>query len=233
MVRGMVVAVLLLALCLTGALAAPEAVSAGILPQVHGYDTGQGVVVPLRGVAEWLGATVEFASPQITVTLESHKAELRLGSKDATVDGKPVTLASAPRVYGSITCVPVRFVAESLGAEVTYVPERRDPLVPLSFVGLALGNRTGRIIVHGEAPDVVGRIISDLQVQVDAWDQHSKSPYGKSWIISVSRVRGDRAKVSGPAWWSGLGKDAAFSKTEMSDLDLRRLWGHWHLPPGH
>lgn len=232
MIRRLAFGVAMLTLVAT-AQAAPAVVGAGVLPQVHGYDTGQGVLVPLRGVAEWLGATVEFASPQITVTLGTHRAQLRLGSTEATVDGKPTTLTSVPRVNGSITCVPVRFVAESLGAEVVYVPAHSDPLVPLPFVGLALADRTGRIIVHSEPPNVIAGIISDLQQQVDAWTPHAGSPYGKTWIISIIRVRGSRAKVSGPAWWSGLGKDAAFSKTEMSDLDLHRLWGHWQLPPGH
>ena len=233
MARGIALGVVLLVLVVATAQAAPEVGNAGVLPQVHGYDSGQGVLVPLRGVAEWLGAKVVFASPQITVALGNHSAVLTLDARQAVVDGHAVTLSSPARVYGSVTCVPVRFVAESLGAKVGYVAAGSDSLVPLPFVLLSLGERTGRVIVHSEPPNVVALIIADLQAQMKGWQPHTSSPYGKQWIIGIVKVSGGRAKVKGPAWWAGLGKEAAFSYTELSDQDLTLRKGRWHLPPGH
>ena len=50
------------------------------------------------------------------------KIELWLDSTTARVDGKAVTLDVAPRTENGRTLIPVRFVAEAMGAKVTWHP---------------------------------------------------------------------------------------------------------------
>ena len=45
---------------------------------------------------------------------------MKIGSKTAYLDGKPVTLDRAPEEQGGYTLVPVRFIAEALGCQVEY-----------------------------------------------------------------------------------------------------------------
>ena len=48
------------------------------------------------------------------------KIEMKIGSKEAFIDGKPVELLRAPEEQGGTTLVPIRFVAEALGCKVDY-----------------------------------------------------------------------------------------------------------------
>ena len=78
------------------------------------------VFVPLRGVFERLGASVVYDNGVINATGNGRTIQLRIGSTQATVNGESRTLDVAPFVVGSRTLVPIRFISESLGANVSW-----------------------------------------------------------------------------------------------------------------
>ena len=78
------------------------------------------VFVPLRGVFERLGASVVYANGQINATGNGRNVALHIGSTQATVNGQPVAIDVAPFLVGARTLVPLRFIAQSLGATVDY-----------------------------------------------------------------------------------------------------------------
>lgn len=80
------------------------------------------VLVPLRGVFEKMGASLEWAprSGQILARSASKTVELKIGDTMARVNGQPVMLDVPPRIMGSRTMVPLRFIGESLGAAVSW-----------------------------------------------------------------------------------------------------------------
>ena len=78
------------------------------------------VFVPLRGIFERLGAGVVYASGTINATKGSTTVSLRIGSTQATINGQAQILDVAPFIVGSTTYVPLRFIAQSLGANVGY-----------------------------------------------------------------------------------------------------------------
>jgi Copper amine oxidase N-terminal domain len=78
------------------------------------------VYVPLRGVFEHLGASVVYDNGQINATRGSTTVQLNIGSTTATVNGQQQTLDSPPFLIGARTLVPLRFIAQSLGAIVNY-----------------------------------------------------------------------------------------------------------------
>ncbi len=83
------------------------------------------VLVPLRGVFEHLGADVEYDSRTRTIfaTKGQTNVSLSLGSATAYVNRQPEQLAQAPIVTLGTTLVPLRFVAEALGAYVEWQPQ--------------------------------------------------------------------------------------------------------------
>ena len=83
-------------------------------------EQGGRVFVPLRGIFEQLGATVVYQNGTINATGDGRNVSLHIGSTDATVNGQPQTLDSPPFVEGSRTLVPLRFVAQALGANVDW-----------------------------------------------------------------------------------------------------------------
>lgn len=80
------------------------------------------VLVPLRGVFEALGATVDFdaATNNIFAVRNGTQIQLRVGSADASLNGVPRQLDVPAQTYGGRTLVPLRFVSEALGANVNW-----------------------------------------------------------------------------------------------------------------
>ncbi|MCE5238828.1 copper amine oxidase N-terminal domain-containing protein [bacterium] len=83
-------------------------------------------MVPMRAVFEGLGATVTYAGGRISAVRGTDTICLAVGSKEAWVNGRAVAQPTPPVLHDTITYVPLRFVAESLGAGVRYDgPNRR------------------------------------------------------------------------------------------------------------
>jgi len=80
------------------------------------------VFVPLRGVFERLGATVEWNENDQTIVCvkQSKRIWLKIGDRDAKVDETSVRLDQPALLYRGTTMVPLRFVSESLGADVRW-----------------------------------------------------------------------------------------------------------------
>jgi len=83
------------------------------------------VLVPLRGVFEQMGDAVLWnsASQSVTANGGGNHVALRIGSMDATVNGKVVTMDVPPTIIDGSTMVPLRFLSESLGAQVNWQPQ--------------------------------------------------------------------------------------------------------------
>ncbi|MBS3986048.1 MAG: hypothetical protein KGZ66_10675 [Selenomonadales bacterium] len=79
-------------------------------------------LVPMRAIFEALGATVHWDEATRTVTAYRRESAIVLviGSRTAWVNGPSRTLDVAPGIVNGRTLVPLRFVAEALGAEVTW-----------------------------------------------------------------------------------------------------------------
>ena len=94
-------------------------------------EVGGRLLVPLRGVFERLGATVEWepATQRITARSADRTIELVVGQRDAAVNGRPVVLDVPPMLVGGRTMVPLRFVSEALGAYVQWQAETRTVLI--------------------------------------------------------------------------------------------------------
>jgi hypothetical protein len=78
------------------------------------------VFVPMRSIFERLGATVVYSSGNINATRGRTTVALQIGSAQANIDGQPTQLDVAPFIVGATTYVPLRFIAQSLGANVDY-----------------------------------------------------------------------------------------------------------------
>lgn len=83
---------------------------------------GGRVLVPLRGVMEKIGAFVGWDSSTRTVTAQKGNIDLqmRLGESTAVVNGRTVTLDVPAQSINGVTMVPLRFMGETLGAEIKW-----------------------------------------------------------------------------------------------------------------
>jgi len=92
---------------------------------------GGRVLVPLRGVFEAMGVTVDYNPDTRAVMADGngHHVRLKIGAYDAEVDGRVVTMDVRPQIIDDSTMVPLRFLSQSLGANVDWRPE--DDLVAI------------------------------------------------------------------------------------------------------
>jgi len=89
------------------------------------------VLVPLRGIFERLGATVDYdARTQHIVALRGTQAvELTVGSRQARINDTPKLLDVPAFTINGRTLVPLRFVSESLGANVQWIEASQTILI--------------------------------------------------------------------------------------------------------
>jgi len=89
--------------------------------------SGSRVLVPLRGVLEQMGATVQWDPQDQTVRAEKNgtRVRLRIGETTASVNGNAVDLDVPAQIIRGSTMVPLRFVGEALG-EVVHWDAQRD-----------------------------------------------------------------------------------------------------------
>jgi len=108
---------------------------------------------------------------------------LGIGSDIVTVDGKATTVDAAPEIVDGRTFVPIRFIAETFGSTVTWLPETKGVTIVLgdTTIGLQIGNATavinGTIIALDAAPYIKNsRTMVPLRVITEsfggnvAWD---------------------------------------------------------------
>jgi len=111
--------------------------------QVHQLDVAPEIkdnhtYLPLRAIAEALGATVDWIpeTKGITVTLGDSTVGLQIGNASAVVNGNVKSIFPPYlKPYGdgtyAATMVPLRVIAEGLGAEVTWDPATRVVTITL------------------------------------------------------------------------------------------------------
>jgi len=79
-------------------------------------------VVPARDVFETVGATVGWSAinQKVTVTYKDDVIELYINNKTAKKNGKKETMPIPPKLINGKTMIPARYVAESLGFDVSF-----------------------------------------------------------------------------------------------------------------
>ena len=118
-----------------------KVVSSDVAPVAQNGTT----LVPVRVVTENLGADVTWnqTKKQATVLTAGYKVIFTIDSKTYTVNGSSKTLVSAAKIINGKTMIPLRAIAESIGAVVDYSSASNSVTIKY-FTGL-----TGSIKVSG------------------------------------------------------------------------------------
>lgn len=114
-------------------------------------------LVPVRIVSEILGANVEWNAVDKTVKITDSNTDvlLTIDSKEANVNGDVKTLDVPARIFNSLTYVPLRFISETLNAEVQYVPKLNyEEVVNFEDYGTWILKRNTVSVVAIEQPNL-------------------------------------------------------------------------------
>lgn len=123
-------------------------------PRVVGKGGGR-LVVPVVRIYGALGIAVSRNGDAITANAQGKRIVLHIGSADATIDGRPVTMEAPAMTIDGTTYVPLRFVATSLGASATFNARANRVEVVSSLVGR---NPALEVRAAGGAAQVVGSV---------------------------------------------------------------------------
>ncbi|MGM9937403.1 MAG: copper amine oxidase N-terminal domain-containing protein [Candidatus Ornithomonoglobus sp.] len=100
------------------------------------YIAGEGVtLVPLRVISEAFGAAVDWDGDTKTVSIGygDKTLTLQINNKSASVNDEENTLEEAPQLTeNGFTMVPLRFISEAFGADVSYDEETKGITVELN-----------------------------------------------------------------------------------------------------
>ena len=120
----------LLFVTLDGDLVHPRAVrySSSSLDTSTAYVRDDRTMVPVRRLAELMGAQVSYddATQQVTMERAKDVIVMTLGQRTALKNGVPFEMDVVPYEEGGRTYVPIRYIAEFFGQSVEWRPERQQ-----------------------------------------------------------------------------------------------------------
>lgn len=188
--------------------------------------TGGRVLVPLRAVLEGMGVDVKFdpATNVITADQNDTVVKLRIDSRDAAVNGRPVTLDVPAQAVNGRTYIPLRFFGEAFGADVKWRSMDETVLITKSDIATNLPTSN-----PGNTAPVSYKLSTDssgwvkggesVEFELDAAPGQKATLYlnGGAIEIPFEEVRQGvyTAKYTVPA---GNGRDMAFSDSDAFAL---------------
>lgn len=119
---------------------------------MKGFVIQDRFVVPMRAIFEAFGAEVDWNGETRTVTGVKGDiiVKLTIDSKIVSINGRTIELDVPATIINGRTFVPVRFVSESFGADVSWNPDNR----------VAVIKQEGKIIIVAETLDSTNREIN-------------------------------------------------------------------------
>lgn len=151
------------------------------------------VFVPLRGVFEQMGADVMWngQSQLVTARKGSTDVQLKIGSRTAWIDGVARTMDVAPHMMNGRTMVPLRFISESLGADVRWDSVADAVYITAAGTSTTIGTSGGRaaILTLPEATVIPVRLDRELS--------SNKSNKGDPFTATID-TRGEAAYLGLP-----------------------------------
>lgn len=137
------------------------------------------VMVPLRGVFEAMNAFVQYSANErsITAVRGDRRVELKVGARTAQVNGSNVALEVPAVAKTGRVLVPLRFIAESLDANVFWdgadntvrITTRNTERTPPTSTG---GTPTG---TEGSTPPTGGIRAGEIELRISSEKKYYKS----------------------------------------------------------
>lgn len=96
------------------------------------FSAGEGTtMVPLRVISEAFGAKVDWEAATKTITINNDNSEIKMyvDNTEAVVNNISEQLPASPVIVNGTTMVPLRFISEKFGAEVSFDAQTKSVVV--------------------------------------------------------------------------------------------------------
>lgn len=187
---------------------------------------GGRVLVPVRALAEALGFQVQFleATNEVVLTKGDSVITLKADSNQAMVNGQATTLDVPLTVNQGRTFVPIRFVAENLGAAVVWDGEQERVLVtPADGAAASARALLERVTaVSAQTPDqkATGSMITTVHLQLEGMNVTVEVPVSFNMHVYQGDILMNlNMSVPGPAGMTNMtlsiaGRDGTLYMTD-------------------
>ena len=179
---------------------------------------GGRVLVPVVRIYSALGINVARDGATLVASAPSKRITITVGSSRATVDTHTIMMDSPAIEIDGATYVPLRFVADSLGAQVTYDPKAERVEVISSVVGRAPGLEQH---TPGGSTQIVGTV-SAVDLEFGARIGHGDARAGRAHDRDHVRRADRRAGRRDAHQHAGLAQGRARRRRGQRDLAPRR-----------
>jgi len=92
------------------------------------------VFVPLRIIATYLDAEIDWQHPHVNLNYGDTSLQLTIDSKTALINGGKIELETAPYILEGRTMVPLRFISEAFGFEARYLGDKVTIITPTLYI---------------------------------------------------------------------------------------------------
>lgn len=199
--------------------------------------------VPLRGIFERLGASVVYHNGTINATRGNDTVALRIGSTVASVNGQTSYVDVAPFIVGATTYVPLRFIAQSLGAAVGYEGATRvvsvdlaRPIPPRPIPPRPVPPPVSVVQLRNQSPSPGARISNRLP-RISADFTHRVEPGTLRLIVNGNELTPYISRTAtGFSFTARSPFDVGFHEVRVTGNDaggawFDRVWSFWIVAP--
>ncbi len=179
-------------------------------------------LLPIRGVAEAVGAKVDYSAYAQTVSLSNDETDvnIKIGSRTIEINGEVKTMATAAKIENDRTLIPLRAATEALGCDVVWDGENKT-------ITLTRPYQTKRVIVYSDEADtknateiVKGNDMTILQYQTEEQARASVIAHQANgieaepdYILKETSLSWGTDKINAPVYCSAY-------NTQHSDLTV-------------
>jgi hypothetical protein len=159
----------------------------GTLVKTATYELDGRTYVPIRAVSESLGLPVEWdpAARKAVIKNGDRIVELSAGSSEALISQEAKSLGGPVAIIDGLTCVPLVFVSEAFGVNVTYAATREESIVSGVNGNIIIESRKPESLITQE--EAVTRAKAELGAHFESFKKWHYNP-------SVSESRRDAYK---------------------------------------
>ncbi|OEH85057.1 hypothetical protein BHU72_05455 [Desulfuribacillus stibiiarsenatis] len=183
-------------------------------------DRNRGVtMIPVRGVLEKTGATISWdaSSKKVTAVRGNTKVELTTDSKVAIVNGAPQTLEMPATIRSNRVFVPLRFLSEALGDDVSW--NQKEFMVTIQS---SASNQT--------ANSTISDLFNRAQTAYQAKEYGVAAAAYKQYVASVTNV--DESTYNSWGWSAynaGIFDDAILAFQGYTEKFPNKTGGYYGL----
>jgi hypothetical protein len=154
---------------------------------VKPYAVNGNTLVPLRVITEAFGADVKWepSDNSITITYSNVSIRLILKNTEAVINGQKINMAVAPVAINGTTMVPLRFITENFGAEVSFNNDTKEIIVTKELVSDDSITDFSELLKRS-TKERIGDSYYNWSVELPAgFDLYSRSSTGNTIVFST------------------------------------------------